>query len=159
MKLMLRQLIKLRIAVNPQQQVIDPHCDQDTAANSTLRSSGLAQLSSCSNKVKRTLTWRLNTVKWCPLISMRETSAKILLESPDLLDLIMPPQFQDLSISSRQWLRSLTKKASNQVSQILLRNREKSDRLLLKETHAIWAIQVLSRHHFTALKSSCYQTI
>ena len=159
MKLMLRQLIKLRIAVNPQQQVIDPHCDQDTAANSTLRSSGLDQLSSCSNKVKRTLTWRLNTVKWCPLISMRGTSAKIHLDYPDLLDLIMPPQFQDLSISSRQWWRSLTKKASNQVSQILLRNREKSDRLLLKETHAIWAIQVLSRHHFTALKSSCYQTI
>ena len=56
MKLMLRQLIKLRIAVNPQQQVIDPRCDQDTAANSTLRSRGLAQLSNYSNKVKRTLT-------------------------------------------------------------------------------------------------------
>ena len=33
MKLMLRQLIKLRIAVNLQQQVTGPHCDQDTAAN------------------------------------------------------------------------------------------------------------------------------
>ena len=56
MRSMLRKLIKLRIDVNPQQQVIDPHCDQDTAANSTLRSSGLAQPSNYSNKVKRTLT-------------------------------------------------------------------------------------------------------
>ena len=33
MKLMLRKPIKLRIAVNLQQQVIGLHCDQETAAN------------------------------------------------------------------------------------------------------------------------------
>ena len=33
MKLMLRKPIQLRIAVNLQQQVIGPRCDQDTAAN------------------------------------------------------------------------------------------------------------------------------